>query len=98
MVPVGDPAHPSKVFVIEVAETFQPAEGAAAGDCGVLIYSVDATLASGQNPIVVCPRATIEQAAYHAGDSFDLPAAPFKLKVLHHSDGNRYTLDIQIKD
>jgi len=98
VVPVGDPARPGKVFVIEVAETFQPAVGAAANDRGVLVYSVDATLASGQNPIVVYPRANIDEAAFHAGDSFDHKDAPFKLKVLKHLADNSYSLDIQLKD
>jgi len=81
-----------------VAETFQPAVGAAANDRGVLVYSVDATLASGQNPIVVYPRANIDEAAFHAGDSFDHKDAPFKLKVLKHLADNSYSLDIQLKD
>jgi M6 family metalloprotease-like protein len=98
VVPVGDPARPGKVFVIEVAQSIRPGEEAAANAGGVLIYSVDATLATGQNPVVVYPRAGLDEAAFHAGDSFDHAAAPFKLQVLKRLDGGSYSLDIKLKD
>ena len=98
VVPVGDPAQPGKVFVIEVAQSIRPGEGAASKAGGVLVYSVDATLATGQNAVVVYPRAGIDEAAYHAGDSFDHADAPFKLQVLKRHDGECYSLDIKLKD
>ena len=55
VVPVDDPARPSKVFVIEVAQPLQPKKGMEHKAEGMLVYSVDATLASGQNPVVVYP-------------------------------------------
>ncbi len=98
VVPVGDPARPGKVFVIEVAQSIRPGEGATANAGGVLVYSVDATLATGQNAVVVYPRAGLIEAAYHAGDSFDHADAPFKLQVLKRLPGDIYSLDIQLKD
>ena len=98
VVPVGDPARPSKVFCIEVAQSYHPGEGAVAKDEGVLVYSVDATLATGQNPVVVYPRAGLDEAAFHAGDSFDQHDAPFRLRVLKKLTDDSYSLDIQLKD
>jgi M6 family metalloprotease-like protein len=98
VVPVGDPAHPSKVFVIEVAQAIRPAEGETSKAGGVLVYSVDATLATGQNPVVVYPRASLVEAAFHPGDNFEHPDAPFRLQVLKRLEGDSYSLDIQIKE
>jgi hypothetical protein len=98
VVPVGDPARPSKVFVIEVAQSIQLREGATSKAGGVLVYSVDATLATGLNPVVVYPRAGLDEAAFHAGDSFEHADAPFKLRVLKRLADDSYSLDIQIKD
>jgi len=98
VVPVGDPARPGKVFVIEVAQSIRPGEGATPKAGGVLVYSVDANLASGQNPVVVYPHADLNEAAYHAGDSFDHDDAPFRLRVLKRLDGDSYNLDIQLKN
>jgi M6 family metalloprotease-like protein len=98
VVPVGDPARPSKVFVIEVAQAIRLGGGATSKPGGVLVYSVDATLATGQNPVVVYPRAGLDEAAFHAGDSFDHADAPFRLQVLKRLAGDSYSLDIQLKD
>ena len=98
VVPVGDPARPSKVFVIEVAPSIRRGEGAVAKTGGVLIYSVDASIASGQNAVVVYPRAGMDEAAFNAGDSFDHAEAPFRMQVLKHLASDSYTLDIQLKD
>lgn len=98
VVPVGDPARPGKVFVVEVAQSIRAGQGAVAKPGGVLIYSVDASLASGQNAVVVYPRAGIDEAAFHAGDSFDHADAPFKLQVLKGLSSDSYRLDIQVKN
>ena len=88
VVPVDDPARPSKVFVIEVAQPIRLKGGTKTKEEGVLVYSVDATLATGQNPVVVYPRQDLDKAAYHAGDSFDHEDAPFRMKVLkRHAAG-----------
>jgi len=98
VVPVGDPARPSKVFVIEVAQSIRLEGGATSKAGGVLVYSVDATLASGQNSVVVYPRAGIDEAPYQAGDAFNHADAPFRMQVLKSLVGDSYTLDIQLKD
>jgi hypothetical protein len=98
VVPVGDAARPSKVFVIEVAQSIRLGEGTTSKAGGILVYSVDATLATGQNPVVVYPRAGLDEAAFHAGDSFDHKDAPFRLHVLKRLAGDSYSLDIQLKD
>lgn len=98
VVPADDPARPSKVFVIEVAQPIRLKDGTKIKEGGVLVYSVDATLATGRNPIVVYPRLDLEQAAYHAGDSFEHEDAPFRMKVLKRHSGGSYSLDIRIKE
>jgi M6 family metalloprotease-like protein len=98
VVPVDDPAHPSKVFVIEGAQSVRLKGGTTSKAEGVLVYSVDATLASGQNPVIVYPRLDRDQAAFHAGDSFDHADAPFRLKVLKRNADGCYSLDISLKN
>ncbi len=98
VVPAGAATPPSKVFVIEVAQSMQRAEGANPKGSGVLIYSVNATLATGENPVVVYPRASLDDAAFHAGDTFDHADAPFKLQGIKRLAGDSYSLDIQLKD
>jgi len=95
-VPADDPARPSKVFVIEVAQPIRLKDGTKTKEEGVLVYSVDATLATGQNPVVVYPLLDLDQAAYHAGDSFDYEDAPFRMKVLKRPAAGGYRLDIRI--
>jgi M6 family metalloprotease-like protein len=97
VIPVDDPAHPSKVFVIEVAQPIRLRDGTRTKEEGILVYSVDATLATGQNQVVVYPREDLVEAAYHVGDRFDSADAPFRMTVLkRHADGG-YDLDIRIK-
>ncbi|MFT5127713.1 MAG: M6 family metalloprotease-like protein [Rhodothermales bacterium] len=72
VVPADDPAHPSKVFVAEVSQR-EPG--------GIVIYSVDATLETGQNPVIVYPRCTLKEAAFHPGHTFADSAAPMELSV-----------------
>lgn len=96
VVPVDDPAQPSKVFVIEVAQPLQSKK--VTKPEGVLVYSVDASLASGQNPVVVYPRLNINEAAFHAGDSLDHKDVPFRLKVLKRNASGSYSIDLQLKD
>ena len=63
-----------------------------------LVVSVDATLASRQNPVVVYARLDMNNAAFHAGDSFDHKDAPFRLKVLKRNASGSYSIDLQLKD
>lgn len=95
VVPVDDPAKPSKVFVIECAQTLRMKK-AAHKEGGVLIYRVDATKPSGQNCVVVFPREDKVSASFHVGDAFDDPAAPFKLKVLDDAKDGGYVVEVVV--
>ena len=104
VIPVDDPAHPSKVFVIEVGQErrFGKGKGKDKGKTtdtgGVLVYTVDASLVSGHNPVVVFPKETISKAPFHPGDSFEHTEAPFTMEVLGGSKEEGYQLDIRFVD
>lgn len=95
-IPVDDPAHPSKVFVVEVAQPIRLEGGTLADEEGVLVYSVDATLATGRNPVVVYPREDLDRAAFHAGDTFAHEDAPFRMTVRRRAENGCYDLDIRM--
>ena len=73
--PVDDPARPGKVLVVEPAPPVLGTDRSLGGE-GILVYSVDATVGSGDSPLVVIPRATgpdgtfghLFQAPYGVGD------------------------------
>jgi hypothetical protein len=75
VLPVDDVSHPSKVFVIELAQPVLGTNHQYWGD-GVLIYTVDATIKSGASPVVVIPKEVSDsddyghlyQAPYGVGD------------------------------
>lgn len=93
--PVGDPRKPSKVFVIEVAQPIQRSEKKT---IGVLVYSVDATIASGQNAVVVYPTSEPENAPIQVGEKFSHQDAPFTLNVLKlNDDGRSYLVEVDVK-
>ena len=96
VVPADDPAKPSKVFVVECAQPIR-AKKDAPKPGGVLVYSVDATLPSGQNAVVVHPREDKVNAAFHPGQSFDDASAPLALKVHRKTDGGGYEIEIRVK-
>jgi hypothetical protein len=49
---------------------------------GVLVYRVDATKPTGQNPIVVFPKENLEAGAtYLPGDTFQSEEAPMTLRA-----------------
>lgn len=96
-IPVDDPAKPSKVFVIEVAQARRYGDGKTTDAGGVLVYTVDATIVSGHNPVVVFPKESIGKAPFHPGDSFSDPDAPFMMEVLGGSPEEGYRLDIRFK-
>jgi M6 family metalloprotease-like protein len=96
VVPVDDPAKPSKVFVVECAQPLRIKENAPKAG-GVLVYCVDARLPSGRNPVVLYPREDKIHAAYHPGQSFDGVDVPFRMTV-HEKDGSgRYRIEIENK-
>jgi len=75
VLPVDDVNHPSKVFVVELAQPVLGSNDQYWGD-GVLVYTVDATIASGASPVVMIPRQVSDsddyghlyQAPYGVGD------------------------------
>jgi M6 family metalloprotease-like protein len=96
VVPADDPAGPSKVFVVECAQALRM-EKDAPKPGGVLVYSVDATLPSGQNAVVVHPREDTVNAAFHPGQEFKDPSAPLGVKVHQEADGGGYEIEVTVK-
>ena len=98
VIPVDDPKHPSKVFVIEVGQPPQPKKGKEQWASGILIYSVDATRPTGKHPVVIYPKTDRnEGAVFHEGDSFENKEAPFSLKVIKKLPNGNYQLEIKIQ-
>lgn len=97
VVPVDDPLKPSKVFVIEVAQAVKQRGGKRSEAGGVLVYSVDAKLASGRNPLVVYPKTDFKKAPFFVGDTFNHKDAPMAIKVFEKNSDLSYTLEIEVK-
>ena len=93
-VPVDDPAKPSKVFVVELAQPYRLL-GKPGTATGVLVYSVDAKLASGQNSVVVYPKGDLLNAPFQPGDTFEHEEAPMKVKVLKKGGGGEFLIEIE---
>jgi M6 family metalloprotease-like protein len=86
--PIDNPANPTKVFVIEIAQPSDPTWGE-----GILIYTVDAKITSGESPVVVLPRLTgtgpspgpnkpnLFQAPFGVGDHADFTVDGVRLIV-----------------
>jgi len=70
--PVDNASKPSKVFVVEVAQDTRGFQNGAAGQKGVLLYTVDALKESGESPIEVLPKI-----AGHDDNFGNLFQAPF---------------------
>ena len=94
--PGEDAASPSKVFVAEVGLPLRVQENRQPQPGGVLVYSVDATRPSGQNPVVAYPRQDIINATFHAGDTFTHHEAPMSVRVLSQNDDGSYEVEIVI--
>ena len=86
VVPAADenPAFPSKVYCIEVAQKLRVKEDKMPKPDGVIIYSVDATIESGKDPVAVHPPAGRDKvnAALHTGETFSEKDAPMSVKGL----------------
>ncbi len=95
-VPVDDPDKPSKVFVVELAQPFRVL-GKRGTASGVLVYSVDAKLASGQNSVVVYPKGDLLNAPFQPGDRFEHQDAPFSVQVLTKSDDGSMRIELQVQ-
>jgi hypothetical protein len=95
-VPVDDPLRPSKVFVIEVSQPIRNKKGKVDASVGVLVYSVDAKLASGQNAVVVYPKTDTLNAPFQAGDRFEHKDAPVRMKVLKKNEDGSYFIEVKL--
>jgi M6 family metalloprotease-like protein len=99
VVPVGNPARPSKVYAIELAQPFLK-NGKPAGE-GVLIYTVDATVPSGQGPLVVKSKGPAsasgepDAAPWGEGDTFRDAAAQLTVRVVKKR-GTAYDVAITV--
>jgi M6 family metalloprotease-like protein len=81
VVPVDDVNHPSKVFVIELAQPVLGSNDRYWGE-GVLIYTVDATIPTGASPVVVIPRQVSD-----SNDYGHLYQAPYGVGDVAHARG-----------
>lgn len=94
-----DPVKPSKVYCIEIAQQLRVKEDKMPKPDGVLVYSVDATIESGKDPVAVHPAAGRDKinAALHEGESFDEKGTPMSVKVLKKNDDGSYVVEIVVK-
>jgi M6 family metalloprotease-like protein len=98
VIPADNPKHPSKVFAIEVGQPPKAKKGKEQWPVGVLIYSVDATLATGKHPVVVYPKSDRQEGAlFHPGDTFEDELATFSVKVVKKQPNGMYHLEVKIK-
>jgi M6 family metalloprotease-like protein len=95
VVPADDPAHPSTVFVAEIAQATR-VKGERRDAGGVLVYRVDATLTTGENPVVVYPQSDMKNAAFGPGQTFAESAAPMALSVVNATDDGGYWVDLRV--
>lgn len=97
VIPVTNPKQPSAVFVAEIAQSPRTSKDEASWPAGVLIYRVDATLASGQNPVVVFPKDDLEAGAtFLSGDTFVHDEAPMRLSVDEKLEGGGYRVTVEV--
>ena len=96
-VPSDSPLKPSKVFVVELAQAVKERGGEYSKPKGVLVYSVDAKIASGQNPLIVYPKEDLQKAQFFPGDTFDHKDSPMKVEVLKRNEDSSYTVKVDIK-
>ena len=96
VIPVGNETRPSKVFVVELAEPVLARSSSQSMGDGVLIYSVDATIATGCLPVKVYPKnpSDLWKAPYGSGDTFNDPAAPMTVEI-QKKVGNGYAVRIR---
>ncbi|MCH2059335.1 MAG: hypothetical protein MK183_01795 [Verrucomicrobiales bacterium] len=95
-IPADDPVKPSKVFVVEISQPIQK-QDKDENSVGVLVYSVDATLATGQNPVIVYPKTDLVQAPFQPGDVFGHKDAPMSMKVLKQNADGSFLIEVTVK-
>ena len=93
VLPIDDPARPSKVFVIELAPPILGRHNNPRPAKGVLVYTVDATIPTLQSPLVVIPKTAtasvpgsseygaLPDAAYDVGDRMSVAIGRASLAV-----------------
>jgi len=86
VVPADNPDRPSKVYVVEIAEPVLGSDEKPTGE-GILIYSVDATIATGTTPVCIYPKNSpdndrkLYQAPFGVGDLFSEDGVPLTVRV-----------------
>jgi len=97
VVPVDNIEQPGVVFVAEIGQAPNPKEDEIPWPAGVLIYRVDATKATGCNPLVVFPNKDLDAGAtFLAGDTFKHDEAPLQLTVDKALDGGGYKVTVTV--
>jgi len=99
VVPVTKPKEPSVVFVVEIGQPPRSdyKKDEAKWPAGVLIYRVDATKPSGQNPVMVFPKDNLEAGAtYLTGDTFQHDEAPLRVRVGEELKGGGYRVTVEV--
>ena len=94
-IPVDDPVKPSTVFIVEISQPIQNKDEVQ-NSVGVLVYSVDAKLATGQNPVVVYPKEDLLKAPFQPGDRIDHKDAPMNIKVLKKNEDGSCLIEIKV--
>jgi M6 family metalloprotease-like protein len=103
VLPLDNPLDPSKVLVVEVAQPVLGSNNEYWGD-GVLVYTVDATIASGSSPVVIIPKKVstspfygyLYEAPYLVGDAmvYQKGTTRIVLRVLQKF-GSSYNIQIE---
>ena len=106
VLPVDNPAKPSKVFVVELAPPILGTvnKGNPRPAKGVLVYTVDATTPDLQSPLVVIPRTAnsgndaygpLCDAAYDVGDHMSVAIGTVSLALrVNQKIGDCYNITI----
>jgi hypothetical protein len=106
VLPIDNPAKPSKVFVVELAPPIlgRVHQGDPRPAKGVLVYTVDATIRDMNSPLVVIPKTAeshndvyghLCDAAYDVGDHISVPIGTVSLAVkVNQKIGDCYNVTI----
>jgi hypothetical protein len=97
VVPLDNPKQPSVVYVLEIGQPPIPKDGEKAWPAGVLVYRVDATKATGCNPVIVLTRKDLDAGAtFLTDDKFQDAEAPFRMKVGEPLKGGGFQITVDI--
>ncbi|MGY8635654.1 hypothetical protein RAD15_24585 [Bradyrhizobium sp. 14AA] len=103
VVPADGALNPSKVYAIELAQPIRGHDGTTTGD-GVLVYSVDAVIPTGQSPVGIVPAkmtanfnyGNLFEAPFSAGSILDDPTLPFSLSIKAKRE-DRYVVGVKVR-